>query len=243
MTGAEKEKIADKVRKLLAKARGNENEAEAAAFAAKAHQMIVDHDLQGVLDAEAGETVTAEPLGTNSFVWKNDFPWSRVLANQVCLYYMCGYYRARFEGVSTVVYVFVGKKHRAEVAESMFRYLYKTVIRMSNDAYETEAERRRYREGAGWRLAVRLRELREAAAATSDSRALAIFDSAAAEIAAALSGLEEKNPRAPKSTRATMRGYVDADSVQLNEQLRAASEDKDAGREIGAPALRVEHRR
>lgn len=121
------EKIIDKVRKLLAKANGTENEAEAALFAAKAQELLAAHNIEmHELQEEQPDEFTTERSEA-----KHDHRCWRSLHSSVAKLYFClGYYCS--VGGQPVMF-FSGRPHNIAVAKSVFGYLESTILRLATE--------------------------------------------------------------------------------------------------------------
>lgn len=207
------DKIADKVRKLLAKANGTNNEAEAAAFAAKAQALMVEHNLQ-MSDVEMKEEalIGVEHL---RFEFKDNYPWTRQLASAVAGYYMCGfYYMGR-----TNTFVLLGRPSRTEVAKMMFEYLFTTSRRLGRAYSNVGSIRNAFERGCGIGLANRLRVLTAKAKGEPDKSGLpALYQGAEAEIADFMNTLRRKSS-VSKTGVGFHAGQSAANNVSLNTQV------------------------
>jgi hypothetical protein len=129
----EREKMLEKVRKLLALAGSNPNENEAQAAANKAQALLAEYNLT-LADVEAkkgDEFVIEKDLVTSSY------PWRRQIANAVAHLYFCRYfYQSVFNetGKSKVdIHCFAGAPHNVQVAKMMFDYLHRAVDRLAHE--------------------------------------------------------------------------------------------------------------
>lgn len=154
-TTPDREKIIDKLRKLMAKAASADqlgNEEEAATFAAKAQEWLVRHEL--TMDEVQYQALADEdPLGT-TIVYPNgrDYvgktmtqskrqrracrvQWQEDLASAVCHAYFCQYLvHSRSDSLT-----FIGRKSHREIAE----YVFTTLVRELRRLYELEYRRAR----------------------------------------------------------------------------------------------------
>jgi hypothetical protein len=220
----EKAKMADKVRKLLAKAHGTDSEAEAAAFAAKAHSLMAEHMLS-MTDLEQAEE-KLQGLVHDKLYTKYDDAWRRILASAVAKYYLCGMYR--WPGQA---YVFVGRKDRAEVARLMYDYLQQNGVRLSKDYAKRTGDKRRhdFEKGYGLGLAKRLRELTEAAMkpapAKTGTNLPALYQTALVEVQQEFAGMKMKTTASRavtfRSSDAYSSGREASKTVNLNDQVGA----------------------
>ena len=123
------DQIISKIRKLQAKAQGTNNEAEAAAFAAKVQQMLLEHNLDASeLDKPTEVEFDIEDMGAN----RTGKHWRASLAYATARYYMCAMYSSGHRGNKAIFYV-TGKAHNRAIAISMYDYLVKTVRRLANE--------------------------------------------------------------------------------------------------------------
>jgi hypothetical protein len=125
------EKMLDRVRKLMALAGNNPNEAEAQAAANKAAALLAEYNLT-LADVEAkegDEFVIEQDLMTSSY------PWRRQIANAVAHLYFCRYfYQPVKKGKSKYdIHCFAGAPHNVQVAKMMFDYLHRAVDRLANE--------------------------------------------------------------------------------------------------------------
>jgi len=129
--------IEDKIRKLLAKARGTDSEEEAAAFVAKAHSLLAEHNLE--LAAVDVTVETGEVVGQSRRRASYSADWLGWLYMGAAALYFCRAYQLRetdiVHGSTETVryYVLVGKPHNVAVAEAMVDYLATTVARLGKD--------------------------------------------------------------------------------------------------------------
>lgn len=162
--------LIDKIRKLAAKAAGTDSEAEAAAFSAKVQQLLAAHNLsEDVLSAESDDPA---PIGEE--IWEDyvDEKWRRSLTGEVARLYFCSTYsvdawhrtadgHADSSRPSYLSIKFVGRAHNVAIARSMAEYLTKTTNRLARDyAPQNRPARSTFKKACGYRLAVRMQELR-----------------------------------------------------------------------------------
>jgi hypothetical protein len=144
--------LVKRIRALMAKANGTDNEHEAATFAAKVQELLAKHNLEiSVITEEAQDEVGISYLENE---WKS--PARKALFWAVCKFYMCKGIAPRGNDPWTVV----GRKHNVVVAMEMSRYLIKTVIRLSGQYGRARGLKGAavidYRRGAFQRLTERL---------------------------------------------------------------------------------------
>lgn len=228
--------IIRKIRALLSKASGTENEHEAAAFAGKAHAMLSQYnisteELLRSTATDAGESV-GKSIHPNKYVggWRND------LMNATAKYYFCKLLITR-EG-DRKAFLLIGKPHNVAVATSMFDYLEKTTIRLGRDwlkaSHGTRSEQLAFEKGCGWRIAARLDEMRIAAAnqpATGGGGLPALFNNEMQLVQDFLAGMGLR-PRAAKARGAGkinagfFAGRAAAEGVGLGGQVAQAPRAK-----------------
>lgn len=178
------QKLIDRVRKLFAKANdASVTEAEALAYAAKAQELLEQHNLS-LLDVSEEE----KKDGIGRFTWAPkyaDMPWRRIVSSWAAKVYMCKRIRTKMKievrGGKLAwrpAYILVGRQVNVEIAKSMIDYLFSTVVRLSKDYSTNQKERHLFEAGCGLRLATRLREMYEASAVkptTSGSNLPALY--------------------------------------------------------------------
>jgi hypothetical protein len=141
------ERIKDRVRKLLALSK-SDNENEAAAALEKANELIGKYRIDQ--DSLAFESVSVKTTKTYS-------PWRNIIANAVSYLYGCYKYK-NTEGE----FVFTGDPLYVFMAEEMYRYLTVTVERIAKAGIRRNAKyayRQNFRLGVADRLYDRIMEL------------------------------------------------------------------------------------
>jgi len=130
----DKQKIIDKVRKLLALSKGNDSEAEASAAAAKAQAMLAEYNLS-LVDLEQ---VDFDVLMAG-FHAKTEH-WVRHLMNAAAKLYLCEYFYSEgwIDGVPVDTHALIGAEHNIEVAKLMTQYLIGTVRRLAEEQVRTD---------------------------------------------------------------------------------------------------------
>ena len=231
-----------KIRLLMAKAEGTNNEHEAATFAAKVQELLLQNglsvsDIQASAPGQRTEQVGEHDAANGG----RDFlksPHRKALLQAVCRFYMCSYLRWGNNRM-----VFVGKAASAEVAASMMDYLLRTVVRLSN-AYAREhamsnAARVGYRRGCMLRLTERLqqmtmqreREARQPSGGGSNLPALFVSESALVKEYLAGQKLRKSRPLRLSSGEAHgMAGRRGADGISLSPQVGQGSGQRAIGR-------------
>jgi len=183
VTEPTRERIAERVRRLLALAKSS-NEHEATAAAQKAQELLHRHDLS------MAEVSMAEPPEVTKEGHKlaNGAGWRIALLGQVTRAYGCKMtYRPSSGGYCTVV----GRKHVIEVVLHVNEYLARTIERLADDAargmsFWTAGDARTwknsFRLGASYRVGQRLKEQRELLKQESaQSTALVVVNDAAVQ--------------------------------------------------------------
>jgi len=111
------DKIKDKISKLLAKANGTENKAEAAAFMAKVEELLEQHQL------EIGDVVKTDPLERTIVFVAPITPrdWQRMVPNIVCQYFGCKMFTQRQR--QATLCVAVGRESTRVTTELMLPFI------------------------------------------------------------------------------------------------------------------------
>ena len=165
-------KLLDRVRKLLATANDpSVNEAMAANYAAKAQELLEQHNLS-LLDVTDEE----KKQGIGRFTWTPKYAgdsWRKMVALAAAKVYMT---KLIFTEMKIEIrggkmawrpgYILVGREANCEVARSMIDYLFSTVVRLSKNYSSDQKERHLFEAGAGLRLNQRLKEMYAASAVT-----------------------------------------------------------------------------
>lgn len=151
--------VADKIKKLMAKARdAAAGEAEALACADRARKLMEEHGLDESVLEERGEI---SPHTVNP---KYIDPWRRQIIIQCSRLYGCE--AVFYKGVTENRYDIIGREAGATVAASMIQFLDDEVRRLALAARRAAGGDRRYllafERGCGTRIAGRLYEMREA---------------------------------------------------------------------------------
>lgn len=147
-------KIIDRIKKLLALAKGNENAAEATAAALMAQKLIAEHD---VSKAELHEDEPENLVEVRSESDTNSNPWGIKLAHAIADNFRCRMYLHSTSEFDHRVWrtktcrniVFMGYDTDAEAAKVTFDRLYKIGNRLANA--ECRRERERWGSAAGVR--------------------------------------------------------------------------------------------
>lgn len=129
----ERDKLFDKIRKLMALST-SPNENEAAAAAAKVQAILAEHNLAmgDVTSASLKKDIKRDAIETS-----DSFPWRRIIGGATAALYFCKYVywiQHPRPGIRTDVHTFFGAPHNLEVAKMMFSYLIQTVERLAVEA-------------------------------------------------------------------------------------------------------------
>lgn len=234
--------IVRKIAGLMAKANGTENEHEAAAFAAKAQEMLARHNLTEMDVLKQAAKQSGEVVGEMAVDNKYATGWRVDLMNAVCGFYFCrlllqSYYDTSARGgmIRRKRFLVIGKPHNAAIASSMFTYLEKTTLRLAREwmrsEYGCRAEQLDFERGCGLRLAQRLREMtreqqQQRAAATYTGTTLpALYDAESKAIEQFLLGRKIGKSRGRGSSiygRGGAAGIKAGSSVSLQTQVGSA---------------------
>lgn len=164
------EKIIERIRKLLALAGNNPSDAEREAAMQKAHQLLVDHNLQM-------QDVHTTPEVVEAFVNEMKFratPWARVIVNHIAQLYFCKFIYSVRGG--KLVATFVGMRVDAEIARMVSESILASV-RAQSVTYgaTTGGSPGSFRNGASATIAHRcLKLMREAAPVNAPGTALVV---------------------------------------------------------------------
>lgn len=158
--------IAETIRALLAKSQGTDNEHEAAAFAAKAAELLQKHNLD-LASVEAAARTTGEAVSEVKLDWRYTDPWRMSIVRDTARLYFCRIYttrRVEKDGKGRWVerkgVAIVGKPHNTAVAVSMTEYLVKTTLRLAAEYSTERGQRLPFERGCGERIAQRLRTIK-----------------------------------------------------------------------------------
>jgi hypothetical protein len=231
--------IIRKIAGLMAKANGTENEHEAAAFAAKAQEMLAKHNLSEMDVLKQSAEARGESVSEVELASKYVHGWRVALMDAVTKFYFCRtlmqscWRPARGGGeVLGKKFIIIGKPHNAAVAVSMFTYLEKTTVRLAQqwrkENYGTRSEYQNFENGCGLRIAERLRALMreqqaaKAAAGYTGTTLPALYDSESKAIEEFLSGRKIGKARSRGASvygRGGYAGRMAGDGVSLNTQV------------------------
>ncbi len=241
-----REKIIDRVKKLLALAGKNSNEAEAAAAAEKAAELIAEHHLS---QSELGEK---SAMGHDDSFTTNSRPWRRYIGAALARLYFCKYARMyeREKGKASGKdrHLFMGRPDNATVARLMFAYLCVTVDRLASAAARDLAGKENkaafttaFKLGCAIRLATRLNDRYEAMqvkpTTTSTGTTLPALADAFAQESREIEAYQEQHfhddtehesrqPQASKSNLGLALGYAAGGTIGLDQQLEGDGQRK-----------------
>lgn len=146
------EAIQDTIAKLLAKAKGTNNENEAAIFAAKAAELLTKHNLTEA-QIRMRDSTADDPVELHMAKRNNVAKWRSEIADGCAQLYFCKllFHKSKIS--------FTGKTHNAEVCESMWNWLCSVVVRMAREYSPNKWEQEDFKRGAALRLKSRLNTL------------------------------------------------------------------------------------
>jgi len=145
MTPDRKESLMEKIQKLFNQAESEGrigNQAAAETFAAKANQLLIDHNLsKGEVNGfEASEKdpimQTSEEDRIAYGLSKSDGTWEEDLIGVLCRHNMCGLVYQTWQRTATII----GKAENIEVVKYMYSVLRRIIKDMSGPAYSTYAK-------------------------------------------------------------------------------------------------------
>lgn len=215
--------ILDRISKLLAKARGTTNEAEAALFAAKAAELLAKHNLDEEMLRQRDQDREQGPIGRHAYKVRVPDAWREYIVKGVARLYFCRTVWYPKSADPSRSWTFVGREHNAKVAMLMADYLMATVKRMAREHSPYKREQGGYRRGAGARLYNRLVELADAqrvvpANGKGDGTALMIIDEDTA-IADFLGDIPTSKGKTQRYNESSVAGWEDAGKISLNTQV------------------------
>ena len=155
MTEEMDRKIKDRIRKLLAKARGTENEAEALAFLQKATEMLQEYNLH---EADLGSAEANEPL-THRIISSVDWnPWWISMIQSLSKLYFGGIFITQeiYKGKLRRAVAICGRPHNLDIVESMYEYLETTTKRLAAEYSKDRKFRLDFEKGCGMRISSRI---------------------------------------------------------------------------------------
>lgn len=239
----EDSKLIDKVQKLLAMANdATVGEEEAAAFMAKAMQMLQEHNMS-LLDLEEAEVSVSNPVV--SMIWAPPAAgtlWKMGVAFQAAKVYMCQTLTTKAMQIvdgklkSHDAFIIVGRKASIEVTKSMVEYVFDTGRRMSkeygNDVRKkhsgvTNAQvkkiRYQFEKGFGLRMIRRFEEMLEGAVGEVGTNLPVLYKHEEREneqfISQNMPGSKVSTKTVVSNTAHSSAGFQKAGEVSLHDQL------------------------
>ncbi len=230
------EKIIERIRKLLALASNNSSEHEREAALAKAHAMLLEHNL--AMSDVAGQEEVEEEIAANTVSYKfTAQPWSRWIASAIAELYFCKFYWSKKMPSQTVIITFVGTKADAEIAHAVANMVLTSVwqgaLLASRQQVATTPAKARldFASAAAKTIYWRCKALRQAAergeTAESDGRALVVASIYQKKLDAAQSWMNEhvtlnkprKTVTVNRYSAAAEAGRAHGEKVQLTMSL------------------------
>jgi hypothetical protein len=162
MTNEDKDKLLDKIKKMLAKAGNNPNEHEAALAANMAQELLARHNLTMADVPDDDQPDDLADIVTDGTIVTASHPWRRPLGSAVATMYFCKYMFVGAGGKNK--HMFVGARHNVAVATVMYLYLLTTVERLAQEgsrsipAQEKSPYRTTFRGACSTRLCARINE-------------------------------------------------------------------------------------
>jgi len=159
-----RDKLIDKIRKLLALAGSNSNEHEAASAAERAQALLAEYNLS-MTDVDGKSTNADDKTTEDRELLNESFPWKRNVGSAVGKMFFCGYFFIQKKVVDAKgkvkrmdQHVFLGAAHNITVTKQMFIYLVDTVERLAREsALKVPAkDREAYRRAFMWACTKRL---------------------------------------------------------------------------------------
>lgn len=241
--GMSREKIIDKIRKLLALS-ASPNENEAALAAEKAQAMLAEYNLH-ISEVEAFGGQKLDKFVMDSELQTKSRPWQRTVCHGVAQMYFCSYfYSGQYKATGTKyvkmdAHTFVGTEANVVIARMMSDYLIKTVQRLAvqgmKDQSDPAAYRTSFRNACVRRLYTRMmkriEEAKRGEVKTDSGKnlpaLLSMYEDAkakqAAYIEAEVGKLKEKASRMKTSdVRGMLDGAAAGDRIGLDQQVGGA---------------------
>lgn len=226
----EKEKIIDKIKKLLSITKENKaSESEAAKAAEMAAKLLTEHNLS-LGDVTSRDAI--DPMD-REFHFEKTVPWERTVMTYAAELYFCKAYTSKsYLGIKVA---FVGRKSNREVARLMADYFIETINRMADDELATSTANQRiinsakhaFREGVTSGLCSRIREIinnrkKEEVSVTGNTLPIHISESTA--VSAYLDSIGVKLSQKTRKTSvrnaaAFYKGKDKAKDISLNDQV------------------------
>lgn len=236
------QKIIDRIRKLLAVSQDESaTPEEAASFAAKASQLLIEHGLDE-------DSVTEAASSVGQLVWKAPYAgelWFRNLVAAAAPNFMCSLYLTKYQTiiksrktpatklVSKTAFVLVGTPERTSVMQDVCQYLFDSIVRMARAYSPKRAEQLAFIRGASlavsYRFSRAVADRREAAFSSMsdspESRSLVLVESALSEVEEYMAGLglrEGRKTRAMKTGSGFSAGYSAGEKMNIGVQIESS---------------------
>jgi len=166
------EKIAEKIKKLLALAKGNTTEGEAEAAMAKVQELLASYNLtlaeveshSAAKKSEANATRTQDKVEKAAMYEYQRKLMARIAECHFCLYWTSYYTKVGKSGriIKTYYHVVIGREANVITTKLMFEYLNRTIEKLSSEHYPVPYNLSRsaisWKEGCADRLRIRLME-------------------------------------------------------------------------------------
>lgn len=136
------EKLIDKIRKLMAKAEGTDNQAEADAFMAKANSLLVKHNLSmSSIDVKDNANGITEGEQIAFGEKKEEGTWETYLMAAVSSYNLCESILHKRRKVKGGTITIIGSTENVEIVMYIYAVARDTIRRLSRKAYSTYRKR------------------------------------------------------------------------------------------------------
>lgn len=174
-------KLVQKIQQLMAHAEGTNNEHEAAAFAAKAQELMLRHNLtEGDLtQGETPQAVRDELTLADTSGWVDQL-FSGVATAHGCTIVIGRRWRQGTVGKNDRVITVFGRPTNVEIVKYLGTYLFREIRRLRGQAGGSNAYKNSYAMGAALAVVKRLREGLAEFQSTADSKALVVVMNAEA---------------------------------------------------------------
>lgn len=234
MTEEKRETLLKRIKKLLALAGNNPNEAEAAAATEKVHALLAEHNLS-MTDVKTTTEEDKDEVAIQGSTYTSTHPWRRPLARTIAEMNFCRYLyiQHRFPKEQTE-HIFIGTPININVATMMFDYLTKAVERFANEGAKKEPAETRstyrvvFRRACALRLCTRIQERMNA---TKQRSTQSIVEGK--NLPALMSLYERYEAAANAYVKQTYPGAVSKNVKSRTTHYRASYEGALAGDKIG----------
>ena len=159
------ERIAERIRKLLALANNNPSEAEAAIALERASALMAEHNhTMAQVEAHGSTEGRVEEKHKSSYrrqTWARHI-WGAVSRLNFCMYYYQANQRGKVWGREVDEHTVIGTRANVETTKAMVEYLISTIERLARESgFWGERDLHAFKLGCAQRLAVRLRLLKD----------------------------------------------------------------------------------